>query len=276
MKIGGLKLLPKDNRDLNLGSIVKLPELSELPDKFSLGETIIRNQEADGNDDFCTAYGTIGMAYLMDGVEGSQEWVFAASKELSGKNEEFGQDMRMAFKTWVKYGSPRKEYVKVPEDKKDRRYLKNYEIQNGDELKKQTYVTCKGQYDAFDNIRTSIWKFRNEKQAAGIGVIFSWPLSEVYLTGTPQGGFGHFMFVTGWDKEFLEVVNSYGKEAGLNGKHWLSRETINYFVGRYGSYMLVDMPVEKARSIQNQSSQNKSFYVKLKEWIKNYWEEILR
>src|SRR3990167_6781814 len=142
MEKGGLNLLPKDERDIHLGSILALPKLEELPSVFSLGDTIIRNQEVDGNKDFCTAYGTVGMAYLEDSKEGSQEWIFAKSKELSGNTEGFGQNMRDAFKVWVKYGSPFREDVKVPVDPNDRRYINNYDSTlNGEALKKQTYVT---------------------------------------------------------------------------------------------------------------------------------------
>ena len=279
---GGLNLLPKDERDINLGEIVTLPKLEELPADFSLGDTIIRNQEKDGNSDFCTAYGTCGMAYLQDNnIEGSQEWVFAASKELSGDPEGFGQNMRDAFKAWVKYGSPLRNEVKVPENPKDRRYFKNYDPNlTGDVLKKQTYVTCKGPYDALDNIRASIWKYRNEKRAAGIGVVFSWPLSDIFLRGINDNGFGHFMFVTGWttiDGEILlEVVNSYGKEAGQNGKHYLSRETIEYFVSKYGAYLLVDIPLEEARRLSEKPAEKKSIWTRFIEAIKHWLNEIFK
>ena len=91
----------------------------EIPNKFSLGCAPIHNQEKDNNDDFCSAYSSVGMAYLMDNIEGSPEWIFAASKEISNDNEEFGQNMRTAMKTWVEYGSPRREDVIVPESPKD-------------------------------------------------------------------------------------------------------------------------------------------------------------
>ena len=259
-KISGLVPLTYDSRDLHLGRIVKLPELNELPNIFSLGETIIRNQEKAGNDDFCTAYSTVGMSYLEDGVEGSPEWVFAASKEISGDNEAFGQDMRTAFKTWVKYGSPRKEDVNPPQNPQDRRYLKNYDSSlNGAELKKKTYVTCKGQYDAFDNIRASIWKFKEQKRAVGIGLVFAWPLSSKYLDKYSTRGFGHMMFATGWKDDYLETPNSYGREAGDNGKHYVSRETINYFVEKYGAYILIDLDKKTARSNQRKYQIRKFF-----------------
>ncbi|MEK7124119.1 MAG: HNH endonuclease signature motif containing protein, partial [Patescibacteria group bacterium] len=218
-----------------------------------------------------------GMAYLQDGIEGSQEWAFAKSKELSGDPEAFGQDMRTAFKVWVKFGSPKREEVKVPEIPNDRRYFKNYDSSlKGEELKKQTYVTCKGNFDAYDNIRTSIYHFRNEKRAVGIGVVFSWPLSDTFLSGTGEGGFGHFMFATGWIKDYLEVVNSYGKEAGKKGKHYLSRETINYFVEKYGAYMLIDMPVEKARELREKSvALKKNPFLRFTAWIKYLWRKLV-
>lgn len=141
IKIGGLRKLPKDGRDFHMGAIFDLPDLKELPDKFSLGDTPIHNQAEDGNDDFCAAYGSVGMAYLQDRIEGSPEWVFAASKAISGDPEAFGQDMRTIFKTWVGYGSPRKEDVKVPESPNDRRYLDKYDPKlSGNELKKKTYI----------------------------------------------------------------------------------------------------------------------------------------
>ena len=266
----GLNPIKKDNQDIHLGYITTLPALSELSGVFSLGNTPIRNQEADQNSDFCAAYGTVGMAYLMDGIEGSPEWVFAASKEISGDNEEFGQDMRSIFKAWVKYGSPRKENVKVPENLSDRRYLKNYDLNlSGEELKKKTFVTCKGKYDAFDNIRASIWKFRDERRAVGIGVVFAWSLSDVYLDTVMDGGFGHFMFATGWDKDYLEVFNSYGIEAGKEGKHYIHRSVINFFIEKFGANMMIDMPVEEARVKQIE-------YIKKKEQKQNWLQEILK
>jgi len=250
IKTTGLLPLPEDKHDIDLGKITLLPSLEQLPEQFSIGHGPIHHQEKDGNDDFCTAYGTVGMSYLMDNMEGSPEWVFAASKEISGDNEGFGQNMRTAFKTWVKYGSPLKAEVEVPEKSK-RRYLSNYDSSLiGDVLKKKTYVTCKGQYDGYDNIRASLWKFKEEKRAAGIGLVFSWSLHKVYLEKPQDNGFGHFMYATGWKNGYLECINSYGKEAGDNGIHYVSREVINYFVDKYGAMMLIDMPIGEARELQ--------------------------
>ena len=271
---GGLNELPDDGRDLHLGNIVTLPSPTELPPTFSLGETIIRDQGGAGDNDFCTAYGTVAAAYLQDGVEGSQAWVFAASKAISGNEEAFGQDMRTIYKAWVKYGSPKRKLVEVPQSLSHKRYLDRYNldlIKEAKRFKKRTYVTCKGPYDAYDNIRTSIWKYRDEKRAVGIGVVFSWPLSQTHLAGSPSGGFGHFMICTGWTDEGLEIVNSYGMSAGDKGKHTMARETINHYVKRYGAYMMIDLPAEKAREIQdstiyNRASRSRRLRIRFRKW----------
>ena len=271
IKIAGLRPLQKDERDLHVGGLFDLPDPKTLPPTFSLGDAPILNQGTDQNDDFCAAYGSVGMAYLQDRILGSPEWVFAASKAISGDPESFGQDMRTIFKTWVEYGSPRKEQVTVPTLPDDRRYFKNYDASlSGDELKKKTYVTCKANYDAYDNIRSTIFKFRDEKRAVGIGVVFAWALSDVDINTIQDGGFGHFLYATGWNEKGLEVVNSYGKEAGENGKHYISREVINHFVGIYGAYTMIDLPIEQARQLAE--SRKKNWLIEI---IKNLWDFFL-
>lgn len=265
---GGLQLLPKDHRDFQLGFITTLPKLKDLPGIFTLGNTIIRHQAREGNSDFCTAYSTVGMAYLEDGIEGSVEWSFAASKEISGDNEQFGQNMRTAMKTWRKYGSPPRDKVKIPAQLNHRRYLSNYADflkQEARILKKKAYVSTKGPYNAFDNIRASIWKYREEKRAVGIGLVFAWPVQQEYLETIKDGGFGHMMFVTGWKPDYLEVVNSYGKGAGKDGKHWISKEVIEHFVKRYGAFMLIDADPNKLKVQQTRA-----------EWYKASWLRKLR
>jgi len=41
-------------------------------------------------------------------------------------------------------------------------------------------------------------------------------------------------------KQYLIIQNSYGKEAGENGRHYVSRKVVNYFVKRYGAMMFID------------------------------------
>jgi len=72
------------------------------------------------------------------------------------------------------------------------------------------------------------------------------------------------MYVTGWDSDGLCVVNSYGEQAGHNGKHRMSRGVINAFAPRFGTYMMVDMPPEQAKELLSR-----------REWsLASFWEKV--
>jgi len=56
IKQQGLKPLTDDHRDLtSLGALIKWPKLEELPAHFSYPTLSIKDQIADGNDDFCAS-----------------------------------------------------------------------------------------------------------------------------------------------------------------------------------------------------------------------------
>lgn len=261
-KIGGLTELPPDSRDFALGQLVVYPKLSELPESFSLvtPELNILDQNADENGDMCSAYTTCGISALQEGVDLFPPFSFAASKEISGEPESWGQNLRDAFAAHIKHGAIEPE--KVPDAEKnltqnERRYFKNYSLATkagAIQHIKKAYVMPKGIYDAYDNCRASLWLYRNEKRAIGFGVEFGWTLDTYILSGTPSG-FGHAMYITGWDKDGLEVVNSAGKNAGKNGFHRITRETIEEYVKKYGAYMYIDAsPEEIKQRIQGQLS----------------------
>lgn len=243
----GLRELPKDKRDFQLGALFRLPDLKELPESFEhTTQFPIKNQ---GNTDFCSAYTSTGMSELQENVELYPEYSFALSKAISGDPDAWGQNLRDAIKCHQKYGSI--EAVEALNSPKiaDLRRLSAYPdewLEKAKKHRKQSYFSVTGQYDAFDNIRASIWKFRAEKQAVAIGVIFSWPISQYILDTAATSGYGHAMYVTGWDEDGLIVVNSYGEQAGKNGKHRITREVINAF-SRFGVLMMVDMPPEEAK-----------------------------
>ncbi|MEK7578266.1 MAG: C1 family peptidase [Patescibacteria group bacterium] len=113
---------------------------------------------------------------------------------------------------------------------------------------KQTYFKIVGPYDDFDNIRATMYKFRDKKQGVIIGVKWGWPLSQKILDTVPLDGFGHALAVIGWRTIngilYLKIQNSGDKTAGENGYHYVSREVINNFVGKYGAFTFVDVPRE--------------------------------
>lgn len=246
---GGLLPLKHDTtKDFKVGAILNLPKLSELPDKFELEGVEIGNQLGS---DYCSQFALCGASMLQEGVQLSPEWAFAVSKEMSGDADAFGQDIHTAIRVHTKVGVIEKKEAPYSLENKPDSFLRN--IKNWPDLKhkaeihkKKTYISISGQYDSFDNARATLWKFRDEKRAIAFGVIFSWNLKEKILKGYLNEGYGHALLCVGWEKidgqTYLKVANSYGKEAGEQGFHYMSRETFNHFINQYGAYMLVDIP----------------------------------
>lgn len=251
---GGLLPLEQDDRDFQLGAIFYLPKLETLPEKFRLEPLKIKHQ---GGSDYCSAFASTSMSELQEEVELSPLYSFALSKVLSGNPEAWGQNMRDAMKAHVKYGAIEEDEAeyKITKDLKNEnvRYYENWAVNHEQDLiehRKKSYFKVTGGYDMFDNIRAAIWKFREQKQAVSVGLVWSWQLSDTFLrSDNAKGGqFGHMMYCIGWEKlggeDYLVVVNSYGKEAGDNGVHYVSRDVINADAGRFGAYMMVDLERE--------------------------------
>jgi hypothetical protein len=246
----GLLETPVDNRDFKLGSIVRLPKLAELPESFRLETLGVKDQ---GQTDFCTAFSTDLLSEMQEGKTLCPEWGFATSKYISGDVSGYGQDLRTALKRHVEYGSlPYYEGVPslVNQDSDFLRDMKNWPINTFDlakPQKKKSYFKVSGQYDSFDNVKASIWKFRGQKQGVVIGIVWQWPLADVILHGYQGNGFGHAIAIIGWTAEGLLLQNSAGLEAGDKGTHILPRAEANYFIQRYGAYMMVDLEVDGAK-----------------------------
>lgn len=278
----GLQELPLDSRDFQLGSLVTLPKLSELPVNFSLPQTVIKDQK---DTDFCTAYTSSTLAELQDGVEFSPEWLFAASKEISGDLDQWGQNLRDAMKPLVKFGAlPQEEAEYTVSDYKKARDIKNWAKDTFEKAlpyKKKTYVAVTGPYDTFDNIRATIWSYRKENRAVAIGLYWKWSLDEQYLTRKNQNrsNFGHAVPVVGWEGDFLKIKQSAGRSAGYKGYQWIHKDIINTEVERFGVYMIVDLTPEEVRVIL-QKEKSKGIIIKvfvqlfIKGHIKLAWEVL--
>ena len=269
----GLRPLVEDKRDFELGRFMKLPDLSELPETFELEGSIIKNQ---GGTDFCSSYASTGMSELQEGVELNPDYSFAISKKISGNPESWGQNMRDAMKAHAEFGALEQIDYDTELSNDDKRYINKYPhkyYELAEKHLKKSYVKPKGQYDAYDNIRASIWHFRAQRQAVAIGVVFSWSLNQYILSGTQDSGFGHMMYVNGWDSDGLIITNSYGINTGKDGKHRMTRETINHFVSRYGAFMLIDMPPREVKDqIERADWFRASWWTKLVILFKRLWE----
>ena len=251
----GLLPLTPDDRDFRLGAITKLPKLSELPDEFSHTPLEIKDQLGS---DFCPAFSSIGASELQEGVLLSPEYQFALIKELMGGDvDSFGADLRSAAGSFVRFGSI--EQKDCPKGfnvaEKDPAFLRRIENWPA-ELKakalihsKKTYVQVDGPYDSFDNIRATIHLFKDEKRVPIFGVRWAWPVNNPYIETPISGGGGHALYAIGFRKvngrDYLCVVNSYGRNCGENGIFYFSREVINEFVSVYGAFMFIDLTKEE-------------------------------
>ncbi len=253
--LGGLNPTPRDDRDFPLGKIVDLPHPDTLPKRFRLNPPFEVKDQKDS--DFCTATMSTGISELQEDVELSPEWSFAVSKEMTRDVDAWGQNLRDALLAHVKVGAVAKTSVPFSLETKDVMFCRNihnypsYLKELAVRYRKQSLFKVVGPYDHFDNIRSAMYLFRDEKRAAGFGTLFPWRSNQKIMKEPPKNGGGHAMYTYGWDVidgvQYLVVRNSYGKKAGDNGDHYFSRGVINEMVEMYSSYMLIDLDPETAK-----------------------------
>ena len=243
----GLQVLPRDEQDFKLGAIDDLPALEDLPESFRL-PFIVKNQ---GQTDWCSAYASCSVSEVQEGVELEPAYSFAASKEISGNVESWGQDLRSACKAHVKYGGLEKtkagDLAKgTREEKRHFSYWQDKTTEAEEHLKK-SFFAISGQYDTFDNIRASLVKYNTPIM---VGIQFGYKSTDILFNEIKKGT-GHAMVIIGYTKyddgqTVLIIGNSYGEEAGDNGVHYITRDVINYWVDIYGAFTFIDMDKETA------------------------------
>ncbi len=246
----GLRQEKKDERDIKLGALITLPKLEEIPEEYMLEHLEVQDQE---DSDFCSAYSTCAISSIQEGFVLDPLYSFAVSKSLSGNEEEWGQTFSYALKSHVKVGAIGKAFAPFTIKDKDKvRYIKNfpnlndlYQIAIGQ--RKKAYVEISGKYDHYDNVRATLWKYRNEKRGAVMGLDWHWNIYDYVLKGTDDG-FGHMIAIIGWNKDGLILLNSAGLQAGKQGKHVLPRKEANYYIKKYnGAFTFIDLSPDELR-----------------------------
>ena len=278
--IGGLRKTLPDARDFRLGNITKLPKLEDLPKTFILETLEIKHQ---GDTDFCTAYASCLASETQEDVLLEPAWSFAASKFITGDKDEWGQGIREALKTHVDMGALEEEDSPFNAENKEGNFLRDFNNWSDKlrhyayEHRKKSYFKISGQYDNFDNLRASLWLY---KTPIIMGLVWGWPLAQVYLEEPQESGFGHAVTAIGFadvirgetTKTFLVIQNSYGENAGENGKHYLSREVVNDAVDKYMAFMFIDLPKEEAKFLnEHKLSTQWRFLAKIAAGFKNYF-----
>jgi len=252
----GLRETPKDSRDFKLGASFRLPDLEDLPKNFVFEQISVKDQKST---DFCSAFMTTYMSEIQEDIELSPEWSFAVSKMISGDVDGWGQNLRDAMKVHTQYGALPKDVAPFSLENKTDEFLRNIQswpkqlFEKAKAHKKKSYFKVEGRYDAFDDIRASIWLFREKKQSVGLGVMWGWG-NDPIIPKEDFDGFGHAVACIGWKdingEPYLVIHNSYGKTAGDNGGFYFPREIINKNVARFGAYMFVDMDPKDAKMEQ--------------------------
>lgn len=279
----GLLPTPPDDRDFKLGAITTLPPLSDIPDNFMLDGIEIKDQK---HTDFCTQFAACGMSELQEGVRLSPEWSFARTKAITGDVDGDGENIRTAIATHVKIGANEAKDVPFSVKNKSRDFLARIENYPPELEKKafkhmkQSYVKVEGQYDAFDDIRATLWKYREERRGVIMGCKFGWDSDDKILATIPLDGGGHCMYYCGAKKidgtQYLVLAQSYGKDAGDNGYHYMSREVVNHFYDKYGAYMFIDLTPEQVRyMIENGITDRDNWIIQLYKSIITLLQQLI-
>ena len=287
--VTGIKPRSYDRRDFLGGALYTLPRVQVLPDEYLLTPLSVKDQNTDGNYDFCASCAGAALKEQQEGVELFYPFLFAAAKhEQGGDPDDFGLELRSIGKALVKWGIP--AVSDVPQEIKDlpmdkRRRFEHYPQELRDKAllhKGAMYFFVEGPYDPYDNYRATMVALKDKKIAPIFGIIYGWPLEEYLLVynGTPQG-FGHSMSGQGWDTQGVAALNSAGMQAGHNGMHRISRETFNRAAKRFGVLVVTDMPERETKeSLMGKSMEwdwkNKNFAQKLWVLFKQYCWEIFR
>ena len=260
---GGLQETKKDRRDFSYKKSFGSISLSELPKEFYVSlPLIIKNQR---DSDMCTAYGITAVSEDQEEIILSPEYQFAKIKEITGKIDEFGADLRSAAKSVIKFGSIKEADSPYKLGVQERDFIAdwnnwNRELDNkATDYKKGSYFWIDGSYDFFNNIRVALWLNKAEKRSVFIGAEWHAEWSDIkdgiIKTYDPKSFyFGHAFKIYGWKEingePYLVAQLSNGKDFGDNGKFYFHSSVINSNAFRYGALTFKDVNQEEIKKIQ--------------------------
>lgn len=283
--IGGLIQQKRDGTEFKLGSVFNLPDLKDLPKEFQFKPLEIKNQE---RDDGCVGCAVSSASELQENRIQDEHFSYLAGKEVSPTKDAWGLTLKEGLKGAVEFGTLDKDIV-------DSMKLKPVDFRDLDDFpstcrldalnnKKKSYfevVDDKG-HDVFDDIRRSIYYFRDKRQGVVFGLTWGYNLKDNVLKDIKDKGYGHCMLAIGFKDNYLIVQQSAGKEAGDNGIILVHRDVINHEVPLYGgAFMLIDMTREEAEKYINEGKKykgsliNRFFQINVIQQLIKAFQELL-
>ena len=270
--IGGLRKLPKDPRDLRVGKIFgKLP----LPpnEDFKI-ELKLKNQ---GHTDMCGAYAGCSASEPQEGVELDPNFQFAKIKQIEGRIDTWGSNLRDICRSLVKVGSI--EASESPYTNEHRDFVANWTNWDSkyddmaSEHRKQSYFVPDGWYDTFDNFRANLWDTRKEKGIILTGTNWrqDWK-SEIIPKKYGNKGSGHAFVFNG--QKIIDgipylIAHLSNGQVGDNGEFYFSREIVNKEIGGYGMFIFRDENAEEMKKTWN-------LWQIIYNFINNFIKNVLR
>lgn len=207
--------------------------------------------------DFCTAFTTSELQYLLYGIPFDPLYQMAKIKQIRGEYKSYGANLRDECNSIVKYGSlplvlgPYTRNGSIGDKPRD--FLANWINwplaldTKSSKYKDLSYFTVDGPYDMFDNIRSCLQIHRQERRAVSFGLFWhnEWTeasegiISDIMPTGTAGGG--HNMAIIGQKtidgKLYLIFQQSWSDRAGDNGVYYFPRSIVDQLsLQGYGAY----------------------------------------
>lgn len=268
---GGLHPLPEDSNDFSLAAVFGTAPVEELPEEYEIPPLYFKNQK---KLDFCSTFAGTEVSEDQERVELCPLFQFMVTKEIAGNPQTWGANLRDMCQSFVKVGSIEQKDSPYTIDT-PREHLVNpdnwpYELRDKAAIhRKESFFSVfkDSPYDAFDAIRSALWKHREEKRTIVVGAYWrhkSWTRAkngivpddlkpEDYKVGNYEG---HAFKVFGWEikrnpttgkrEPYLKAQNSWGDEIGDDGVFYFSRLVVDRDFPIFGAYMFKDITKEKA------------------------------
>ena len=255
---GGLRKLPRDDRDFSLSLLGAISESTIPAVDFMVSDKVFIHDQ--GNSDCCTGFSLTAVSEDQEEIELSPEYTFAKIKQIQGNWQSWGGDLRAGCKAAVKFGFLEKSPYTL-DLRKGRAFIANWanwplsSDLNAKQHAKISYFAVDGPNDRFGNILSALWLNKDKKQSVYTGA--TWRGAWNTHTGIipkkyGSGGVGHAFKVCGQKiingERYLVIQNSFGDDYGDKGFNYFPREVVNKeFV--YGCYQFADKPAEEIKQI---------------------------